>query len=50
MDDTYRLLRKNLHSCQRLFYDIRTLTRYLCFQRWDALMDFRLESFTGSPA
>jgi len=50
MDDKYQLLRKKLPSRKRLFNDIRTLTSYLCFQSWDALMDFMLDSFTRSPA
>jgi hypothetical protein len=50
MDDKYQLLRKKLPSRRRLFNDIRTLTSYLCFQSWDALMDFMLDSFKPSPA
>lgn len=50
MDDKYQLLRKKLPSRQRLFNDIRTLTSYLCFQSWEALMDFMLDSFKPSPA
>ena len=49
MDDKYQLLRQKLPSRQRLFNDIRTLTSYLCFQSWDALMDFMLNSFKPSP-
>lgn len=49
MDDKYRLLRKKLPSRKRLFNDIRTLTSYLGFLSWDALMDFMLDSFTRSP-
>jgi len=45
MDDKYQLLRKKLPSRKRLFNDIRTLTRYLCFETWEALMDFMLKSF-----
>ena len=50
MDGKYQLLRKKLPSRQRLFNDIRTLTSYLCFQSWDALMDFMLDSFKPAPA
>jgi hypothetical protein len=46
MDDKYRLLREKLPSRQRLFSDIRTLTSYLWFETWDALMDFMLNSFS----
>ena len=45
MDDQYPLLRPKLPSRQRLFSDLRTLTRYLCFARWDDLMDFMWASF-----
>lgn len=50
MDDKYQLLRKKLPSRKRLFNDIRTLTSYLCFETWDALMDFMLASFEPVPA
>jgi hypothetical protein len=49
MDGKYQLLRKKLPSRKRLFNDIRTLTSYLCFQTWEALMDFILKSFEPSP-
>jgi hypothetical protein len=45
MDDQYPLLRRKLPSRRRLFGDIRTLTSYLCFENWDALMTFMLHSF-----
>lgn len=45
MDDQYQLLRRKLPSRQRLFGDIRTLTGYLCFDNWEALMTFMLHSF-----
>ncbi len=49
MDGKYRLLRKKLPSRKRLFNDIRTLTSYLCFDTWEALMDFMLKSFEPPP-
>lgn len=49
MDSKYRLLRRKLPSRRRLFNDIRTLTSYLCFQTWEALMDFMLQSFEPAP-
>lgn len=49
MDDKYQLLRRKLPSRQRLFNDIRTLTSYLCFNSWEALMDFMLKSFKPLP-
>ena len=50
MDDKYRLLRQKLPSRQRLFNDSRTLTRYRCFETWEALMDFMLASSEPVPA
>ena len=49
MDDQYQLLRRKLPSRQRLFSDIRTLTSYLCFESWEALMTFMLQSFEPAP-
>lgn len=48
-DDNYRLLRQKRSSRQRLFNDIRTLTSYRCFETWEALMDFMLNSFESPP-
>ena len=49
MDDNYQLLRTKLPSRKRLFNDIRTLTSYLCFETWEALIDFMLKSFKPPP-
>jgi hypothetical protein len=49
MDDKYQLLRQKLPSRKRLFNDIRTLTSYLCFASWEALMNFMLNSFEPAP-
>lgn len=49
MDNQYLLLRRKLPSRKRLFSDIRTLTSYLCFESWDALMKFMLQSFEPAP-
>ena len=49
MDHQYQRLRRKLPSRQRLFSDIRTLTSYLCFESWDALMTFILQSFEPAP-
>lgn len=49
MDDKYQLLRRRLPSRKRLFNDIRTLTSYLCFDSWQDLMDFMLQSFESTP-
>ena len=50
MDDKYQLLRQKLSSRRRLFNDIRTLTSYLYFETWEALMDFLLASSEPVPA
>ncbi len=49
MDDRYQLLRQTLPSRRRLFNDIRTLTSYLCFDSWSALITFMLQSFQPAP-
>jgi hypothetical protein len=49
MDSQYQLLRQKLPSRQRLFSDIRTLTSYLCFESWGALMQFMRQSFEPAP-
>ena len=49
MDGQYPLLRRTLPSRRRLFGDIRTLTSYLCFESWEALMTFMLHSFEPAP-
>ena len=48
-DGKFQLLRQKLPSRKRLFNDLKTLTSYLCFDSWDALMDFMLESFKKPP-
>ncbi|CAK0773578.1 transposase [Gammaproteobacteria bacterium] len=50
MDSKYCLLRQKLSSRRRFFNDIRTLTSYLYFSGWDALMDFMLNSFDAPPS
>lgn len=42
MDEKYRLIRKKLPTRETFFDDIRALTRYICFDRWDHLMSFML--------
>gem|GEM_PF-1072990 len=49
MDDQCSLLRQKLSSRKRLFIDSRTLTSYRCFETWEALMDFMLQSFEPAP-
>ncbi len=43
MDDRYRLIRKKLPTRKTFFDDIRALTRYICFDDWDHLMNFMME-------
>ena len=46
MDDQYCLLRQKIPSRQRLFNDMRALTTYLCFESWDALLNFMLKGWS----
>lgn len=43
MDQKYQLLRATLPSRKTFFDDLRALTRYLCFDSWQALLDFMLQ-------
>jgi hypothetical protein len=43
MDEKYRLIRDELPSRKTFFNDIRSLTRYLCFDSWDHLMNVMME-------
>ena len=43
MDGKYRLLRKKLSARQTFFNDIRSLSKYICFDSWDHLMNFMIE-------
>lgn len=42
VDERYQLLRKHLGARRTFFNDIRSLTRYLCFDSWDHLLTFML--------
>jgi len=42
-DDRYRLIRKKLPTRKTFFDDIRALTRYICFNSWDHLLNFMME-------
>lgn len=42
MDDKYKLIRDNLRTRQTFFDDMRALTRYTCFDSWDALLIFMI--------
>jgi hypothetical protein len=41
-DAKYQLIRQKLPSRKTFFNDIRALTRYLCFESWDSLLEFML--------
>jgi hypothetical protein len=43
MDGKYRLLREKLSARKTFFNDIRSLTKYICFDSWDHLMSFMIE-------
>lgn len=42
-DARYQLLREYLSTRKMFFDDIRALTRYLCFESWQKLLEFMLE-------
>ena len=42
MDANYALVRQELVSRKTFFDDLRALTRYLCFDSWDALLRFMM--------
>jgi len=48
-DERYRLVRANLPTRMTFFDDLRTLTRYLLFPSWDALMDFMMKGLEIGP-
>jgi hypothetical protein len=50
MDTRYQRLRQHLGARQTFFNDIRTLTRYLCFDSWDHLLNFMIEQLELDPA
>jgi hypothetical protein len=43
IDKCYRLLRSVLSSRQMFFDDIRALTRYICFESWQQMLEFMLK-------
>jgi hypothetical protein len=48
-DEKYRLIRAALPTRQTFFDDLRTLTRYMLFADWDALMDFMMRGLEIGP-
>lgn len=43
MDRKYQLIRRTLPDRQTFFNDLRALTRYICFDSWEALLDFMIQ-------
>jgi hypothetical protein len=43
IDKFYQLLRSELPSRKTFFDDIRALTRYLCFESWQQMLEFMLQ-------
>jgi hypothetical protein len=49
MENRYRLIRKKLPARKTFFDDIRALTRYICFDNWDHLLNFMMEGLELIP-
>ena len=43
MDEKYKQIRDDLPTRKTFFDDVRALTRYMCFDSWDALLTFMME-------
>ena len=43
MDEKYQQIRDDLPTRKTFFDDVRALTRYMCFDSWDALLTFMME-------
>jgi hypothetical protein len=43
VDHKYQLVRQTLVARQTFFQDIQALTRYLCFDSWEQLLDFMID-------
>jgi len=41
-DNKYKMLRKQLPSRKTFFDDMRALTRYICFDSWESLLNFMI--------
>ena len=48
-DDAYRLIRAHLPSRKTFFEHIRALLHYICFSRWEELMDFMMRGLEIGP-
>lgn len=49
VDAKYHLLRQELAARQTFFNDVRTLTRYFCFDSWQHLLDFMITQLELQP-
>jgi hypothetical protein len=45
----YQILREELKARRTFFQDIRTLSRYMCFQSWEHLFDFMIQGLELTP-
>ena len=43
MDNRYQQIRQALGTRETFFDDVRALTRYICFDSWDALLSFMIQ-------
>jgi len=43
MDEKYKQIRDDLPTRKTFFDDVRALTRYMCFDSWDALLTFMMQ-------
>jgi hypothetical protein len=43
MDNRYQQIRQALGTRETFFDDVRALTRYICFESWDALLSFMIQ-------
>ena len=42
MDTKYRMIREKLPTRKTFFEHIRALTTYICFENWDAMLNFMM--------
>lgn len=43
IDEKYRMIRNKLPTRKTFFDDIRALTRYICFDSWNEMLDFMMK-------
>lgn len=48
-DEHYQMIRRQLGARRTFFEDLRSLTRYICFESWSALMDFMMKGLKIGP-